>query len=89
MNKNNDNDTFVIFCPPQSLYPEQPTDQSKCELVDCPTCQNKMWFSEKKKALKCMVELHNQEMIFECWLCFAKRVKENPEKYSQLTEIPI
>jgi len=72
-------DVVVLFCPPLSQYPEQPSDITKCELVDCPICKQPMWFSEKKKALKEMAEKLGKEIIWECFVCFKDRVQKNPE----------
>lgn len=69
----------VIFCAPLSLFPEQPKDYSKSELIDCPTCNKKMWFSEKKKEWKGYCEFLGREMIIECFICFEQRVKNEPE----------
>jgi len=72
-------DLVFMFCPPFSQYKEQPTDQSKCELVDCPTCKQSMWLSEKKDSLKKIGTAFGKEVICECYDCFTKRAKENPE----------
>jgi len=72
-------DLVFMFCPPFSQYKEQPTDQSKCELVDCPTCKQSMWLSEKKKEAKYVIKHLGKQMIYECYDCFTKRAKENPE----------
>lgn len=69
----------VIFCAPKSVYPEQPNDISKCELIDCPSCKEPMWFSEKKKMMKKLSESLGKEVIFECYICFTNRVTENPQ----------
>jgi hypothetical protein len=74
-----DNETkiAVIFRPPKSQYPDQPKDISKCELTDCPTCKNPMWFSEKKKHIKDLMEKLGREIIFECYICFSDRVNKD------------
>lgn len=79
----------VFFCPPLSEYPEQPKDMSKCEAIDCPTCEQKMWFSEKKKTYKALCEQAGKEIILECYHCFSKRVKENPEEWKDHPRVDI
>lgn len=69
----------IIMCPPLSRYAKQPDDISKCELIDCPSCKNKMWFSEKKKEWKEISEIAGKEIIFECYDCLEKRAKEDPD----------
>lgn len=79
----------VIFCPPLSKYPEQPTDISECELVDCPECNNPMWFSEKKKFYKKLSEDSGKDIIFACYICFEKMVNENKDIMNEHTVISI
>ena len=71
-------DVVVLFCAPFSLHPEQPTDQSKSELVDCATCKEKMWLSKKKKHMANLAYGLGKEILMECYICFKKRVKEDP-----------
>lgn len=71
----------VIFCPPLSRYKEQPSDMSKCELVNCPLCKEKMWFSEKKKAIKRACEIAKREIFFGCYDCFVKEYQTNKDMY--------
>lgn len=69
----------AIFCPPKSVFPTPPLDQSACRLIDCPECKKPMWISVKKKLLLDDFKLINQEVILECYICFAVRVKNDPE----------
>lgn len=82
-------DILIIFCPPLSEYQDQPKDQSKCELIDCPTCKNKMWFSEKKKSMKQFAESLGKEILLECFTCFIKTVEKNPELLTDGVKIKI
>jgi len=73
------NDEVYVFCPPLSLYPEQPKDQSHCELVDCPECSQKMWVSDKKKGMMKFAETLGRKIIILCYPCFMNFCKEHPE----------
>ncbi len=79
----------VIFCPPLSSYKEQPSDISKCELIDCPLCKEKMWLSEKKNAIKKLCEITKREIFFGCYDCFEKEFKNNKEIYADFKVIRI
>ena len=39
-----------IGCIPLWAHAEHPSDQSPCEIWDCPGCKKPMWVSEKKRA---------------------------------------
>lgn len=69
----------TIICPPFAHYKQQPSDMSKCELVDCPTCNEKMWLSEKKKEILHYHEMLSHEILCECYICFTRRVKDDPK----------
>jgi hypothetical protein len=75
----NQNKLAIIFCPPQSLFPVQPSDISKAMLVDCPTCDKPMWLSKMKKKKMQEFSKLGADIIFECYLCFEETVKETPE----------
>jgi hypothetical protein len=79
----------VMFCAPLSEYPEKPEDYSKSELIDCPTCNKPMWFSEKKKNWMEISIKNGMEILLECFICFKKRVEKNPELYSDHVRINI
>ena len=69
----------VIFCPPLSEFPNGPgKDISPSTLIDCPTCSQPMWLSEKKKAFKLLMEKHKREIIMECYICFIERIDGDP-----------
>lgn len=70
------NDLVAIMCPPFADYPEQPTDMSKCILVDCPICNNKMWLSEKKQIAKEFSEAIEKIVFLACYDCFAKEMSK-------------
>lgn len=72
-------DVVVLFCAPKSQYPNQPTDVSKCRLIDCPHCKLPMWLSEKKEGMKALAEAMKKEIILACYPCFAKMALENPD----------
>lgn len=66
---NEKKEIVALFCPPLSKYPEQPSNISKCELIDCPQCNKKMWLSEKKKeVIDQWVNI--REIIMLCYDCF-------------------
>lgn len=69
-------DLAIIFCPPLSEYPEPPKDISKCRLVDCPLCQQKMWLSEKKEAIKKLVDILEKKYFYGCYTCLTEMAKE-------------
>lgn len=71
-------DVVVLFCAPKSQYPIQPSDISKCRLIDCPVCKKPMWLSQKKEGMMALAKAMKKEIICECYICFEKRVKENP-----------
>ena len=76
-------DLIVIFCPPLSSFPEQPIDQSKCELIDCKHCNEKMWISEKKQGVLELARSLGKDFFLSCYDCFVKAVNEdslNPKK---------
>jgi hypothetical protein len=83
MSNNNDDEEIkkiiAIFCPSLSLYSKQPSDQSICELVNCPECNLSMWLSEKKKIIlsPAKKEKENVEIVFACYDCFQKKVNAN------------
>ncbi len=77
----------VLFCPPLSKFKEQPIDMSRCELVDCPKCNEKMWLSEKKKSIKLFCEENKKEFIFCCYDCFEEMVKQIKESVSVRVDI--
>ena len=66
----------IIFCPPLKDYPEQPSDQSKCELIDCPICNEKMWLSEKKQYWLGLSKGMDREIFLACYPCFMKWTHE-------------
>ena len=69
-------DMGIIFCPDLKTYAKQPSDISKCELVDCPHCDDKMWFSEKKRIVKGLYESTGKEILFACYPCFERIAKQ-------------
>lgn len=72
-------DVVVLFCAPQSQYPNQPSDISPCRLIDCPECKKPMWLSQKKEGMMGLAKSMSKQIICECYICFKKRVKEKPE----------
>lgn len=77
MKEFNNNTLAIIFCPPKSRFPEKPEDISRCELINCPSCNELMWYSEKKKEYKKKCEKLKYEIIFECHICFEKIIVKN------------
>jgi hypothetical protein len=82
-------DVAVIMCPPLSKYKEQPKDQSKCELFDCPKCKNKMWLSEKKKEVLMFAELLEKEIILACYDCIGIIVMEHPNMFDDHVQVEL
>ena len=82
-------DIAIITCPPLSKYPEKPADISKAEIVDCPKCNEKMWYSEKKKAIKLLCETFNKEIIYCCHDCMKKIAEKDPELFSDSVRVDI
>lgn len=83
---------MIIFCPPVSEFPLYPPPElSKCEIVNCPRCNQKMWFSEKKKALKENFEDSSDkvEIFFGCYDCFEKFAQENFTKDDSFVKVNI
>jgi hypothetical protein len=78
MTKNIENHIAVIICPPLSKFPEAPKDQSTCEAVDCPDCENKMWLSEKKKGVIAAYDALGKEIITLCYNCMTKHILDDP-----------
>ena len=74
----NDKKTVALFCPPLSVYPEQPDGMSKCKIVECPHCNNKMWFSEKKEVIYRLARSMDCQIIFACYICFYEMAKKDP-----------
>lgn len=73
-------DMAFIFCPPLSRYPEQPKDMSACTLIDCTKCNQKMWLSENKKAI--IKDNIDKKIMLNCYDCFIKFAKKNPEYFN-------
>ncbi len=80
-------EVYVIMAPPLSQYPEQLSDQSKCELVNCPKCKNKIWLSIKKKEL--MKKFNPEQILLRCYDCLTKMALENPQDFARSTRIDI
>lgn len=83
------NKTAIIPCPPLSDYPEQPKDQSLCTAESCPNCHNKMWLSEKKKAMIKLTEQSDIKFIAKCYHCIMKMAEENPESIAGSRQVKI
>jgi hypothetical protein len=75
------NDLVIIMCPPLSDYPEQPKDQSHCEIYDCPRCKGKMWLSEKKKGVLLFSAVAGKEILLACYDCIKRLAQEDPELF--------
>jgi hypothetical protein len=43
---------MIIGCIPVSAHPAHPDDQKNCTIEACPDCGQKMWVSEKKRAIR-------------------------------------
>ena len=69
----------ILFCAPQSQYPSQPVDVSKCRLVDCTSCNKPMWLSEKKELMKELADAKGKEVILVCYFCFKEWALKNPD----------
>jgi hypothetical protein len=82
-------DVVVLFCAPLSQYPEQPTDVSKCRLIDCPHCQKPMWLSQKKEGIIALAKSMEKEIILACFICFKEMVLKNPEILKDYKKINI
>lgn len=70
------NDIVIIVCPPLSAYEKQPSDQSHCTAVPCPSCDQQMWLSEKKKLLIQAADALSKDLWLECYGCFMISIKE-------------
>jgi hypothetical protein len=87
--KDKNKELAIIICPTFSEFPEQPSDQSKCELIDCPLCINKMWLSQKKKILFIFSENINKDIFLGCYDCFEKFAKKNKDLFNKKENIKI
>lgn len=67
-------DLVMFFCPPLSIYPASPLDQSESEAVDCPICTQKMWLSIKKKFSIDLLKSVGKEIFLSCYICFEKKL---------------
>jgi hypothetical protein len=83
------NDVAIIMCPPLSKYPKKPDDVSESEIVNCPDCAEKMWFSVKKKAMKSLCENIGKEIIYCCHDCLKKRVMNEPWLFTNSVKVDI
>ena len=61
----------TLFCEPLSLYHEPPKKKEKYTLSDCPTCDDRMWVSHRKKELLSIME----DLNLICKLCFIKKTE--------------
>jgi hypothetical protein len=77
------NQINIIPCPPLSDYKKQPADQSKCTAEECPKCHQKMWLSEKKKAIMLFAKETDKQLLVACYHCIMKIAEENPEIISK------
>lgn len=58
---------MYIGCMPVWAHPARLTDQSHCEIWECPGCNKNMWVSEKKRAYQAT---HKDVEIY-CLHCLA------------------
>lgn len=72
----NEENLFIIVCPPLKDYKLPPADQSKSKLVDCPECSEKMWYSIKKMKLRKQYE-KKSDILLCCYTCMMKKAKED------------
>ena len=70
-------DLVVIPCPNFAKFKIQPDDQSKCELIDCPMCGEKMWLSEKKMGVLEISRVLDKDIVIGCYDCIEKFAIEN------------
>lgn len=70
------NDLVIIPCPDLKSYPQQPRDQSKCELVQCLYCNENMWLSEKKKAIIKFSNSVGKQIILACYPCMLNELEK-------------
>jgi hypothetical protein len=69
-------DVVIVMCPPLAQYPKPPSDHSASTLTDCPDCNQKMWLSEKKKAMIKFAESFGKEIWMQCYPCSVKLGQE-------------
>lgn len=62
-----------IGCIPVKAHPTHPTDQSPCIIKACPGCKERMWVSEKKRAMK---KRNPTKVKIYCFLCLVKASNE-------------
>ena len=70
------------MCPPYPQYKEAPSDQSRCELFDCPKCKSKMWLSEKKKGVLTFASCMNRDILLACYDCIKEVAENEPELFA-------
>jgi hypothetical protein len=85
--KQRESRTIIVTCAPYPEYEEQPKDQSKCELVDCPHCSNKMWLSVNKKKLMDISIVSNDRVMLYCYRCIEKTILADPCKFHNAGKI--
>lgn len=66
-----------IGCIPLSRFPTHPTDQSPCEIWECPTCKEPMWVSKLKRD---HYALHPETVEIHCFECIIKESIEQGYK---------
>ena len=81
-----DNGLAIIFCPPLSKHPLQPSDMSVCTLEECPDCKNKMWLSFKKKQILESTKLLKVESICICYDCVIPRAERDEQFRKNIAE---
>lgn len=62
----------TLFCEPLSLYHEPPKRKEKYQLFDCPSCDDRMWVSDKKQDLVRIMD----NVVLICSICFDKRMED-------------
>ncbi len=79
----------IVICPPYPQFEEGPSDQSRCQLVECPHCKNKMWLSEKKKGVIQFAAVMCKRLLISCYDCIEKVAKDNPELFRDSERVDI
>lgn len=61
-----------VGCVPVAAHPTHPPDQYKCIQKNCLSCDEKMWISKKKRAMK---KLNPTKVKIYCFFCIVVAMK--------------
>lgn len=74
---------------PVSDCPDKPEDLPNAFLINCPKCNEKMWFTKNKNLAEVVCVVNFKKYIKACHKCIMKEVEKNPEDFQGLEMLKI